>query len=112
VASSCTNSLDNPWPFWWLNPAPTPTYAWTDLTYLLHKSHVSWGYYITKGTEPDCQNPAVLSCTAVKRDPTTSSIWNPLPSFDTVIADRQLGNIQSVANFYSEASNDTLPKVS
>ena len=24
-------------------------YAWTDLTYLLHKQHVSWGYYLAEG---------------------------------------------------------------
>ena len=33
-----------------------PIYAWTDLTYLLHKQHVSWGYYVVAGTEPDCEN--------------------------------------------------------
>ena len=35
-----------------------PIYAWTDLTYLLHKDHVSWGYYVVSGTEPDCENDA------------------------------------------------------
>ena len=30
-------------------------YAWTDLTYLLHKHGVSWGYFITPGREPDCE---------------------------------------------------------
>ena len=39
-----------------------PIYAWTDLTYLLHKSHVSWGYYVVSGTEPDCENPAAETC--------------------------------------------------
>ena len=33
-----------------------PIYAWTDLTYLLHKHQVSWGYYVVSGTEPDCEN--------------------------------------------------------
>lgn len=112
LASSCTNSLDNPWPGWLSNPAPSPIYAWTDLTYMLHRNHVSWGYYVTNGTEPDCQNPAALSCAPVKQNPTTSSIWNPLPSFDTVQADKQVGNIQSVGNFYSQAKAGTLPKVS
>ena len=36
----------------------TPIYAWTDLTYLLHKQHVSWGYYVVSGTEPDCEDDA------------------------------------------------------
>jgi phospholipase C len=29
-------------------------YAWTDLTYLLHKANVSWAYYVAPGTQPDC----------------------------------------------------------
>src|SRR5207302_4096044 len=29
----------------------TPDYAWTDLTYLLHRAGVSWGYYVFNGTE-------------------------------------------------------------
>ena len=33
-----------------------PLYAWTDLTWLLHKYGVSWRYYIVPGTEPDCEN--------------------------------------------------------
>src|SRR5256886_26352 len=38
--------------------------------------------------------------------------WNPLPWFDTVKADHQLGNIQSVDKFYSAAKKGTLPAVS
>ena len=30
-------------------------YAWTDITYLLHKAGVSWGYFVTPGGEPDCE---------------------------------------------------------
>ena len=29
--------------------AQPPTYAWTDLTYLLHRAHVSWRYYVVHG---------------------------------------------------------------
>ena len=35
------------------SPQP-PDYAWTDITYLLHKYNVSWRYYVEQGTEPDC----------------------------------------------------------
>ncbi len=60
-----------------------PDYAWTDLTYLLHKHHVSWGYYINKGTEPDCETGEnARACP--RQDPRTPGIWNPLPYFDTV----------------------------
>jgi hypothetical protein len=40
--------------------ATRPLYAWTDLTYLLHRYGVSWGYYIVSGIEPDCENDAAL----------------------------------------------------
>ena len=87
-------------------------YAWTDLTYLLHKSAVSWGYYVVTGTEPDCENPAAESCAPVNQSANTPGIWNPLPWFNTVKADHQLGNIQSVDRFYTAAKNGTLPAVS
>jgi phospholipase C len=117
--ASCTNNDVQPGP----NPAdgdptnvqPTPLspiYAWTDLTYLLHKAAVSWGYYVVSGTEPDCQNDAQITCAPVKQMPSTFGIWNPLPYFDTVRADGQVGNIQSVSNFYSAAKGGTLPAVS
>ena len=77
--------------------AGQPIYAWTDLTYLLHKHHVSWGYYVVSGTEPDCENPTPpRPARRSRRTPTRPGIWNPLPWFDTVQADHQLGNIQDV----------------
>jgi phospholipase C len=90
----------------------SPIYAWTDLTWLLHKNNISWGYYLVTGTEPDCEDDAAVSCTAVKQNALTPGIWNPLPFFDTVKADGQLGNIQSVSSFYTAASTGTLPAVS
>jgi phospholipase C len=89
-----------------------PIYAWTDLTYLLYKSHVSWGYYVVSGAEPDCENPAAETCGAVGQNSNTPGIWNPLPWFDTVQADHQLGDIQDVSNFYRAAKSGTLPAVS
>jgi phospholipase C len=83
----------------------TPIYAWTDLTYLLHKNGVSWGYYVVNGTEPDCENDD-------PQNSKTPSIWNPLPFFDTVRVDRQLANIQSISGFYQQAAKGTLPAVS
>ncbi len=89
-----------------------PIYAWTDLTYLLHKDHVSWGYYVSKGSQPDCQNPSAVSCAPVAQKAKTPGIWNPLPYFDTVKNDGQLGNIQDTSNFYRQAKAGTLPSVS
>ena len=99
-------------PFYGGAAGSTPIYAWTDLTYLLHKNHVSWGYYVVSGTEPDCRNDAALTCAPVGQKSTTPGIWNPLPWFDTVKADHQLGNIQSVDHFYAAAKHGHLPAVS
>ena len=89
-----------------------PDYAWTDLTYLLHKFNVTWGYYVFKGDEPDCEDDQAVSCAPVVQGPKTPGIWNPLPYFDTVQQDRQLGNIQSLSDFYAAARAGTLPSVS
>jgi len=93
-------------------PVAGPDYAWTDLTYLMHKANVPWGYYVVAGTEPDCQNDAAVTCAPVKQDAKTPGIWNPLPFFDTVKQDGQEANIQSVENFYGQAQAGTLPAVS
>jgi phospholipase C len=94
------------------NTSDQPIYAWTDLTHLLYKNHVSWGYYVVSGSEPDCENDAAETCAPVAQNSWTPGIWNPLPWFDTVKADHQLGNITDVSNFYTAAKNGTLPAVS
>jgi phospholipase C len=110
---SCTNALQQPGVRAGVAVSRGgPIYAWTDLTYLLHKQSVSWGYYIVAGTEPDCENDASLSCLPRRQNSTTPGIWNPLPYFDTVRDDGQLQNIQSVAHFYTQAKAGTLPAVS
>ena len=90
-------------------------YSWTDLTYLLHKSHVSWAYYVQKGVQPDCdENPdeTAAGCAPVAQGAQTPSIWNPLPSFTDVKADGQEGNVQNLSDFYPAAAHGTLPAVS
>jgi phospholipase C len=110
---SCTNSVQNPNPILNTNPlSTTPKYAWTDLTYLLHRHNVSWGYYVFKGTEPDCQEDSAMTCAPVQQTPKSPSIWNPLPRFEDVHQDDQLGNVQSLSNFFTAARNGTLPAVS
>jgi len=61
-----------------------PDYAWTDLTYLMHRDHVSWGYYLKAGTEPDCENDQAVVCGHVGQQAVTPGIWNPLPDFTDV----------------------------
>jgi phospholipase C len=88
-----------------------PDYAWTDLTYLLHKHHVSWGYYVANGQQPDCDDSAMF-CKEKKQSWKTPGIWNPLPYFDTVREDGQLSDVRPLQSFYAEARTGTLPAVS
>jgi len=88
-----------------------PDYAWTDLTYLLHKDHVSWRYYVAKGDQPDCADSA-MSCAPVPQSAKTPGIWNPLPWFDTVRQDHQLADVAPLQSFYRAVRTGTLPAVS
>jgi phospholipase C len=55
-ASSCVNALQSPL----VGTGVSGSYAWTDLTYMLHKAGVSWKYYVAEGSEPDCDDDAAL----------------------------------------------------
>jgi phospholipase C len=107
---SCVNSLNGP------KSAPSPLntskndYAWTDLTYLMYKSNVSWAYYLSEGSEPDCSDDAML-CVTNPQNKNVPGIWNPLPAFDTVKQDGQLGNIQTVDSYLKAAHDGSLPSV-
>ena len=105
---SCQDALQNPGLPTATNPYP---YAWTDLTYLLYKNNVSWGYYLSDGTEPDCEDDAMV-CVQGKQSATVPSIWNPLPGFGDVKSDDQTGNVQTVDHFLTAAKDGTLPAVS
>lgn len=107
---SCTNSLDGPKNALKLADQGKLDYAWTDLTYLLYKANVSWGYYLSEGDQPDCSDDAML-CTPSKQTVNVPGIWNPLPAFDTVKQDGQLQNIQTVDKFLAAAKNGSLPSV-
>jgi phospholipase C len=86
--------------------------AWTDITWLLYMHHVSWGYYVQDGWQPDCTNDAAETCKPVKQAFYTPGIWNPLPLFTDVQLDKQLGNIKPLAQFLAAAKRGTLPAVS
>jgi phospholipase C len=88
-----------------------PDYAWTDLTYLLHAHHVSWGYYVFKGLAPDCDRNQMF-CKELPQSAKTPGIWNPLPWFDTVKQDRQGENVAPFDQFLAAARTGTLPAVS
>jgi phospholipase C len=111
---SCVNAVESP-------PSPPgepqstgerPDYAWTDLTYLLHKNHVSWRYYVFKGGEPDCEEGRSIVCKPKPQNAKTPGIWNPLPWFTTVHQDHQVRNVRSVSHFFYAAKHGLLPQVS
>src|SRR5262249_31536737 len=111
--ASCTNHVQ------WLPLGPlndpldtTHMYGWTDMTYLLDRAGVSWAYYVFKGSEPDCESAPPLTCAPATQGPQPRGIFTPLPHFETVHQDGQLGNIQSLSNFFTAAQNGTLPAVS
>jgi phospholipase C len=93
---SCVGS-DSPKDRTGSNPRP---FAWTDLTWLLHKNHVSWGYYLDHGVQQSGSKLGV------------PTIWNPLPGFTDVHQDAQGGNVVPLSTFFSEAKAGTLPQVS
>jgi phospholipase C len=86
-------------------------YPWTDLTWLMHRYHVSWRYYVANGSQPDCANNAMF-CSHRPQSALTPGIWNPLPRFDDVLQDHQLRNIQPLRDFYRAASKGKLAAVS
>jgi phospholipase C len=109
---TCSNNIEDPGlPTDIGPPHAAPDYAWTDLTYLFDRRHVSWGYYIKKGSEPDCETGAMF-CTYQPQSPRTPGIWNPLPSFDTVRQDHQSGDIRDTSAFYAAVRSNHLPAVS
>jgi phospholipase C len=112
-AFSCVNALQSPGlPPDYTHAKQVPDYAWTDLTYLLHRHHVSWAYYVFAGGEPDCENDESIVCSLVGQNAKTPGIWNPLPYFDTVREDGELSNVQSLNAFYNAARAGALPAVS
>jgi phospholipase C len=106
-ASTCTNNTA-------FNNQPTgnPQYAWTDITYLLHRAGVSWRYYVQGGTQPDCAQPTQMTCASVRQTATHLSVWNPLVGFTDVVQDGQTSNVKPAQGFYAAAKAGDLPSVS
>ncbi len=81
-----------------------PKYAWTDISYLLDRGHVSWHYYVDDRT---CWLPG-----CVHRGGTAPS-KNPLPGFtDVAREDHDLHKIATHTDYLQSAADGTLPSVS
>jgi phospholipase C len=78
---------------------PRP-FSWTDLTWLMHRFGVSWGYYLDHGAQTAGSKTGV------------PAIWNTLPGFTDVAADHQEHNVQPLSTFMTQAKQGTLPNLS
>ena len=94
---SCRSYMDYP------NAQRYP-YAWTDITYLLHKHHVTWGWYLDHSAGAGVPIPS--------SDRDAVGYFNVLPGFTDVASDRQMGNVKPATAFFTAARNGTLPSVS
>ncbi len=103
---SCINDPANPR----VAQNTSPLYAWTDITYLLHKNKVSWKYYVNQGIEPECPGEQ-LTCAPRMQLVNQESLVNPLPAFTTVHDDHELSNIVDEATFATDAVTGNLPSV-
>ena len=94
---------------------PRPDFAWTDITWLLHANGVSWAYYVYDKTNPFVQGDGDDESDDEVANPydvyNKMGKWNPLPGFDDVAIDGEIGNIQPGVNFEAAASAGTLPSV-
>jgi phospholipase C len=94
---SCRSYMDLP-------DAQRYPYAWTDITYLLHKQHVSWGWYL--------DHSAGAGVPVSSDDRASVGIWNVLPAFTDLAQDQQAGNIKAQSAFFTAARKGKLPAVS
>jgi phospholipase C len=89
-----------------------PIYAWTDITWLLDRAHVSWASYIGNHTcwqHPPCQDPEGRQyATAYNRNvlPGFTSFW------DGERASGVTDNVRPVEDYLHAAGDGSLPSVS
>ena len=96
IPMSCTGAA---WPRSRTTANPRP-FGWTDVTWLLHEHHVSWGCYLDHGAQQGGAGAGV------------PDDWNPLPGFTDVRQDHQERRVQDLGAFMGEAKAGTLPAVS
>jgi phospholipase C len=106
---SCHSALTAP--FGATSQGKKVDYPWTDLTWLMHHFDVSWRYYVANGSQPDCSDN-MMFCPHVPQSAKTPGIWNPLPRFDDVQHDHQLGDIRPLRDFFHAADKGKLAAVS
>jgi phospholipase C len=89
-----------------------PIYGWTDLTWLLHRYHVTWASYVERGKQPDCLT-GPINCYSRLRGGDTPGMWDPLADFTDVRQDHQRAASQEpLSHFFAAARRGRLPAVS
>jgi phospholipase C len=106
---TCSSDIDQPRDA--ASGSTREVFAWTDLTYLLHKNDISWGYYLSEGVEPDCANDEMF-CEEHPLSLDVPGIMNPLPNFAAVHEDGQLNHVRPTNEFLASLRDGTLPAVS
>ena len=86
-----------------------PNLAWTDLTYLLHKAGVTWKNYLVAGHRARLRRWRDDVRSGRTAAPRRRASGTPLPSFDTVKADGELGNVVDFNQFYKDVEGRHLP---
>ncbi len=80
-------------------------WAWTDITWLLHRAGVSWAYYVGDDT-------CFIDPCPHAGGQYTPAFQNPLPGFTTVRQNHQLRNVTGQSQYFEAAAAGTLPSVS
>jgi phospholipase C len=94
-----------PGKIWIPEDGPPRPYVWADITWLLYRHGVTWGYFVGPGTcvAPPCEDVEGIE---------TAPVQNPLPGFLSVQVTGQLDNIRPNTEFFRAARDGNLPQVS
>ena len=94
-----------------VNASPPPTFPWTDMTYLMFKNGVTWGYYVYENAAPLLTEDNDGEIANPMSSFNTLGLFNPMPGFLDIKADGQTANTQPGVNFDAQVKSGTLPQV-
>jgi len=94
-----------------VNASPPPSFPWTDMTYLMFKHSVTWGYYVFENAQPLLTGDDDGEIAYPMSSYNTLGLMNPMPGFTDIKQDSQTGNVQPGVNFDAQVKSGTLPQV-
>ena len=109
---SCHSAPQRPGPVPGEPTGPRPDYAWTDITYLLHRYHVGWRYYVARGTEPDCANDQMFCAPVPQKRPHAQHLEPASLVHDRPRRSPASATSLALRTFYRAARAGKLPAVS